>query len=57
MAEETEVKRRIRELKNFQGLPSELDPLYRELLVTFKAHRLAHPDDPNTEKYSMCVTL
>lgn len=53
MVEEIEVRRRIKELKSFEGLPSELDPIYKELLVTFKAYRMANPDEPNIEKYNI----
>lgn len=53
MVEETEIRSRIKELRDFQGLPSELDPIYRELLAAFKAYRVANPEEPNTEKYTL----
>lgn len=57
MAQETEIRHKIKELKNFQGLPSELDPIYKELLLTFRAYRLANPDEPNIGKYDMINIL
>ena len=44
-----EIKRMIKELRSFQGFPSELDPIYKELLVAFKAYRMANPEAPNIE--------